>query len=147
MQCRQSFETKKTVQKLFKTENSPQSTLLRFFRSDGIWIDLKHQKPQSFESIKAFVLNMMLQKWIISSNLTYHIGQMSQRSQVSRVALCMPKVKVPGSWRLSVGSWRLSVVPCLYRLVHGGYMSVPGGHLRFLVVILYWVSYWAALDS
>ena len=29
------------------------------------------------------------------------------------------------------------MVPCLYLLVHGGYMSVPGGHLRFLVVILY----------
>ena len=78
----------------------------------------------------------------------HHIDQMSQRSQVSRVALCMPKGKVPGSWRLSVGSWRvsvgswrLSVVPCLYLSVHGGYMSVPGGHLRFLVVILYWVSY------
>ena len=68
---------------------------------------------------------------------SHHSDQMSQRSQVSRVALCMPKVKVPGSWRLSdgswrvsVGSWRLSVVPCLYLLVHGGYMSVPGGHLR-----------------
>ena len=79
---------------------------------------------------------------------SHHSDQMSQRSRVSRVALCMPKVKVPGSWqlsvgswRVSVGSWRLSVVPCLYLLVHGGHMSVPGGHLRFLVVILYWVSY------
>ena len=81
---------------------------------------------------------------------SHHSDQMSKRSLEveSRVALCMPKVKVPGSWRLSVGSWRvsvgswgLSVVPCLYLSVHGGYMLVPGGHLRFLVVILYRVSY------
>ena len=73
----------------------------------------------------------------------HHSDQMSQRSQVSRVALCMPKGKVPGSWRLSVGSWRVSVgswrlsgVPSLYltgswRLYVGSWRSsvVPGSYL------------------
>ena len=57
----------------------------------------------------------------------------------------MPKVKVPGSWRLSVGSWRvsvfcrflgvisgsLSVSVCSWRLYVGSWRSyaVPGGYL------------------
>ena len=59
----------------------------------------------------------------------------------------MPKVKVPGSWRLSVGSWRvsvgswrLSVVPCLY-------LSVPGGYLPFLAVACDKVTHRTVLDS
>ena len=77
----------------------------------------------------------------------HHIDQMFKRSLEveSRVAPCMPKVKVPGSWRLSVGSWRvsvfcrflgvisgsLSVSVCSWRLYVGSWRSsaVPGGYL------------------
>ena len=34
----------------------------------------------------------------------HHSDQLSQKSQVFRVALCLSKVKVPGSWLLSGAS-------------------------------------------
>ena len=42
----------------------------------------------------------------------HHSDQLSQKSQVFRVALCLSKVKVPGLWRLSGGPLvpRLSVI-------------------------------------